>query len=198
MHSPASARCVGILLAAGSGTRFDATGRRNKLLADCGTGPVVVEAARRLLAAVPEVVAVVRADDHETARVLDAVGCRVSLIEHAGQGMSISLRHGLSCAAGARGWVVALGDMPFVQPATIRSLADALSAGANVAAPFRDGRRGNPVAFSHTHLPALMGLSGDRGARDLLATCFVTLVPVDDPGIFLDIDTAADLGAAPC
>lgn len=195
-HPASATGCVGILLAAGSGTRFDPAGHRNKLLADCGTGAVVAEAARRLLVALPEVVAVVRASDHETAHVLNAAGCRVSFLDTAERGMSVSLRHGLTCAADAQGWVIALGDMPRIRPATIRLLVDALAAGADIAAPFHEGRRGNPVAFSRTHLGALMRLSGDRGARALLAAYPVTEVPVDDPGIFLDIDTAADLGAS--
>jgi molybdenum cofactor cytidylyltransferase len=56
-----------------------------------------------------------------------------------------------------------------------------------------DGRRGNPVGFGRVHLAALLALEGDQGARRLLQTCPVTEVPVEDPGIFRDIDTPADL-----
>jgi molybdenum cofactor cytidylyltransferase len=55
------------------------------------------------------------------------------------------------------------------------------------------GRRGNPVGFGRVHLQALLALQGDRGARGLLQSCPVTEVAVDDPGIFRDIDTPADL-----
>lgn len=185
---------VGILLAAGRGKRFDVSGRRNKLLAPCGSGSVVSEAARHLLAVLPEVIAVVRANDHETARVLKTAGCRVSFCSEADQGMSASLQQGLACAAGANGWVIALGDMPYVQPDTLRALTKALDAGADIAAPVHQGKRGNPVAFGRTHLPALMQLRGDQGARHLLAASPLTLIPVNDPGILFDIDTAADLG----
>jgi molybdenum cofactor cytidylyltransferase len=88
---------------------------------------------------------------------------------------------------------VALGDMPYVEVSTLRALADALAAGAGIAAPVLDGRRGNPVGFSAIYLDTLLALRGDEGARRLLQSCPVTEVPVADPGIFRDIDTPADL-----
>jgi molybdenum cofactor cytidylyltransferase len=88
---------------------------------------------------------------------------------------------------------VALGDMPFVEVSTVRALAAALAAGAGIAAPVMDGRRGNPVGFGALHLDALLALSGEEGARRLLRTCPVTEVPVRDPGIFRDVDTPDDL-----
>jgi molybdenum cofactor cytidylyltransferase len=88
---------------------------------------------------------------------------------------------------------VALGDMPHVAPATLHALADALAAGAPIAAPVMAGRRGNPVGFGRVHLDALLALTGEQGARGLLKTCPVTEIPVEDAGIFRDIDTPADL-----
>jgi molybdenum cofactor cytidylyltransferase len=104
------------------------------------------------------------------------------------QGLRHSLRNEEPAA-----WLVALGDMPHVAPATLSALADALAAGASIAAPVMGGRRGNPVGFGHVHLAALLALEGDQGARRLLQSCPVTEVPVEDPGIFRDIDTPADL-----
>jgi molybdenum cofactor cytidylyltransferase len=83
--------------------------------------------------------------------------------------------------------------MPYLRPGTIRALLDALRNGADIAAPMHDGRRGNPVAFSRIHLPDLLQLSGDVGARRLLQHYPVQLVEVDDPGIHLDIDRPQDL-----
>jgi len=88
---------------------------------------------------------------------------------------------------------VALGDMPYVDPDTLRRLADALAAGAGIAAPVLDGLRGNPVGFSAVHLDALLALRGDEGARRLLRTFPVTEMPVNDSGIFRDIDLPGDL-----
>lgn len=68
---------VGILLAAGRGRRFDPAGAKNKLLQPLDGLPVVVASARHLLAALPQVVAVVRADDDTTAGLLAALGCEL-------------------------------------------------------------------------------------------------------------------------
>ena len=189
---------VGILLAAGRGRRFDPQGLRNKLLQPlAGPDPVVVVSARTLLAAVSHVVAVVPPGDGGVGETLAALGCDVTVCPDADSGMAASLthaiRHSLGMAPRPQAWLVALGDMPFVEVSTVRALADALVAGAGIAAPVMDGRRGNPVGFGALHVDALLALSGDEGARRLLRTCPVTEVPVRDPGIFRDIDTPDDL-----
>ncbi|MFL6634266.1 MAG: NTP transferase domain-containing protein [Massilia sp.] len=190
---------VGILLAAGRGRRFDPAGVRNKLLQPLAGEPVVVASARKLLAAVPRVVAVVPPLDAGVGAQLAALGCDVTVCPDADSGMAASLTHAirlsLASAPAPRAWLVALGDMPYVDAATLRRLADALAAGAGIAAPVLDGRRGNPVGFGAVHLDALLALRGDEGARRLLLTFPVTDIPVDDPGIFRDIDLPGDLTA---
>lgn len=190
---------VGILMAAGRGRRFDPAGARNKLLQVLPSGdPVVVASARKLLAVMPRVVAVVPPDDGGVAALLAGLGCEVTVCAEADSGMAASLvhalRHSLSDADEAPdAWLVALGDMPHVAPSTLAALRDALAAGAPIVAPVHAGRRGNPVGFGRVHLDALLALQGDQGARRLLQTCPVTEVAVQDRGIFLDIDTPADL-----
>lgn len=190
---------LGILMAAGRGRRFDPAGLRNKLLQVLPSGePVVLASARKLLAAVPRVIAVVRPDDGGVAALLVGLGCEVTVCLDADSGMAASLVHALryslqDAAVLPDSWLVALGDMPRVAPSTLAALRDALAAGAPIAAPVHAGRRGNPVGFGRLHLDALLALQGDQGARRLLQTCPVTEVVVQDPGIFLDIDTPADL-----
>jgi len=187
---------VGILMAAGRGRRFDPAGERNKLLQTLPSGdPVVVASARKLLAALPRVIAVVAPGDGGVAALLAALGCKVTVCPDADSGMAASLVHALrhSLPDMPDAWLVALGDMPHVAPSTLAALRDALLAGLPVVAPVHDGRRGNPVGFGRVHLDALLALEGDQGARRLLQTCPVTEVTVQDPGIFLDIDRPADL-----
>lgn len=187
--------CAGILLAAGRGRRFDATGARNKLLARLPGGESVVAAsARTLLSILPDVIAVVPLDDGGVAGVLRALGCRVVVCAGADSGMAASLVHGLRASLpDAQSWVVALGDMPHVRAATIAALADAVREGADIAIPVYEGRRGNPVAFSARHLPALLSLEGDQGARGIVRANPVCEVDAGDPGVLLDIDTLSDL-----
>ena len=184
---------VGILLAAGRGRRFDPEGVRNKLLQELNGAPVVAASARNMLAALPRVVAVVRDDDDATAALLAQLGCEVTRCAQSDTGMAASLVHALRQVAQADGWLVALGDMPRVQPSTIVALRQAVEDGAAIAAPTYQGRRGNPVAFGRAHLPALLALAGDRGARGIVNNNPVNDVAVDDAGILLDIDTPSDL-----
>lgn len=189
---------TGILLAAGRGRRFDPQGRRNKLLQTLPGGDlVVVASARRLLSVCARVVAVVPPDGGGVAATLRALGCDVTVCPDADAGMGLSLAHAVRYSlqgdAASHGWLVALGDMPFVEPSTLQALADAIAAGAGIAAPLFDGRRGNPVAFGAIHRDALLILDGDQGARRLLTTCPVTPIEVLDPGILRDIDSPDDL-----
>jgi molybdenum cofactor cytidylyltransferase len=191
-------RIVGLLLAAGRGSRFGG----DKLMAAvpatpgavAGT-PVGVAACRHLAAALPEVVAVVRAGDALLAAALAAAGARVVECVRADEGMGASLACGVMAAADADGWVVALADMPWVRPATIAAVAAALAAGAGIAAPRFNEERGHPVGFSRHHGAALAMLRGDTGARDLVAAHRdeVTMLAVDDPGVLRDVDRPDDL-----
>jgi molybdenum cofactor cytidylyltransferase len=185
---------TGILLAAGRGRRFDPSGLQNKLLQPLANGdPVVAASARNMLAALPRVIAVVRPGEDKVASILGALGCEVRVCGDADTGMAASLTHAIDYSKGAEGWVIALGDMPHVQPATIAALAAAIENGARIAAPVHQGRRGNPVAFSRFHLPLLLALDGDQGAREILSSHSVTEVPVGDNGVLRDIDTPDDL-----
>jgi molybdenum cofactor cytidylyltransferase len=190
----AGAGFVGILLAAGKGSRFDPGGKQNKLLQPLPDGDVVVAAAaKHLLAVLPQVTAVVRPGADVVVNMLTALGCEVTVCPSADSGMGESLVHAISAKADASGWLIALGDMPFVQPSTMQALIAALKQGAGIAAPSYHGRRGNPVAFGRRHLPDLLQLGGDQGARSLLQSLPMVDVPVDDAGIILDIDTPSDL-----
>lgn len=192
-----SGKIAGILLAAGRGRRFDPTGEKDKLQQILPDGTMVaIAAAKHLLASLPMVVAVVRSNNPELASRLADSGCRVSLCESADEGMAVSLVHALSKASEAGGWIIALGDMPFVQPTTIAALHAALKGGAGIAVPTCNGRRGNPVGFSRIHLNELLRLRGDEGARRLLTSCVVTEVETGDAGILRDIDTAEDLAVS--
>jgi molybdenum cofactor cytidylyltransferase len=188
---------VGILLAAGRGRRFDPSGSRNKLLEplpSAGGEPVVAVSARAMLAVLPKVIAVVAPGDGAVAQVLRSLGCDVTVCPQADDGMAYSLAHAVrQSLPAAQTWLIALGDMPYVSASTIRALSDAVSAGATIAVPVHDGRRGNPVAFGAGCLFDLLALQGDAGARRLLQRHPVTEVEVDDLGIFQDIDQPTDL-----
>lgn len=183
---------VALLLAAGSGTRFGG----DKLLHPLADGtPLAAHAARRLREAGLAVTAVVRAADARLRAVLLAEGCVVTECPDAAAGMGHSLAHGVRATPDAAGWLVALGDMPSIRPATIAAVAAAVAGGASMAAPRHRGERGHPVGFAARHHAELARLSGDAGARQLMHThrAAVTMIDVDDPGVLYDVDRKTDL-----
>lgn len=183
---------VGVLLAAGAGTRFGG----DKLLARLPDGtPIGVWAARTLRSAVDRGLAVVRPGDVTLARLLEAEGLDVAVFSDADEGMGASLAFGVAAVPDADGWIVALADMPFVRRETVETVVGMLRAGAWIAAPSRRGRRGHPVGFSRGLFPELNRLEGDRGARVLLeqVPSRVETFESEDEGIFLDVDTLRDI-----
>jgi molybdenum cofactor cytidylyltransferase len=187
---------TGILLAAGLGTRFDPSGLHNKLLAPLPDGsgtPVVFQSARRLLAVVPEVIALVRPGAEKLADVLNEAGCNVIFSLDAERGMGATLAAAVRASSEAEGWLVALGDMPWIEPASIEAVARPLDAGEALVAPFYRGKRGHPAGFGMVYRDALMALDGDAGARGIFAANHPFSVDVDDPNVLRDIDLPGDL-----
>ncbi|HEU4644508.1 MAG TPA: NTP transferase domain-containing protein [Burkholderiales bacterium] len=185
-------RFVGLLLAAGSASRFGADKLQHPLPHGVA---IAVQAARHLKAEVPRVVAAVRPGAQETARALAAEGCEVVVCERAAEGMGASLACAAQAAGDADGYLVALADMPFVRPSTIAAVRDALAGGAVIAAPYFRARRGHPVGFAGRLRSALAALAGDAGAKSVLDAHAAQLVkvPVGDPGALRDIDRPSDL-----
>ncbi|RSF02513.1 nucleotidyltransferase family protein [Achromobacter aegrifaciens] len=189
---------VGILLAAGRGSRYAAPRPgADKLLAPRPQGARVAAAsARTLRAAVDMVVAVVRPGSAALAGLLRAEDCVVLETDRAEEGMGASLAAAAQYLQGLPGTpatvLVALADMPWIQRASLASVLEALR-DAPMAAPSYQGQRGHPVGFRGDLLAQLAALRGDEGARRLLKGPGLQLVPVDDPGVLRDVDTPADL-----
>lgn len=178
---------VGVLLAAGASQRFGSDKRWHRL-AD-GT-PMALEAARRLRAACPDSVAVIRPGDDELATALSELGLRVVVCPTASLGMGHSLVAGIAASREATGWLVALADMPAIASASYGAVRDALGGGAPLARTAYAVRHGHPVGFSARFRGELLALQGDRGGKTILDAHrdVLTICPVDDPGVLVDID----------
>lgn len=103
------------------------------------------------------------------------------------------------------GIVIALADMPCVKATTLERLVEytgtlvANDASSRfIVAPHFNGKRGHPVIFSRHFSEQLIQLKGDKGARELIVAHAdaLHLVPTNDKGVVLDIDTPFDMARA--
>lgn len=186
-----------IVLAAGQGERFRqvAGADKDKLLADCtGRDGAVRSVIEHVLVNLPakagKRVVVTTADRPQVIRMAQAYGFEVVLIESTGMGDSIAA--GVAACPQPGGWLIVLGDMPFILPLSIERVIAGMAAD-TISVPVHDGEYGHPVAFAGSFGPALMALSGDRGARPLFASARVVEVEVDDPGVLWDVDVPQSL-----
>jgi CTP:molybdopterin cytidylyltransferase MocA len=189
---PSSGRVAGLVLAAGSGSRFGRpkalvaldgellVDRAVRLLVDGGCAPVLVVlgAAADEVRAATELPHVVVAPEWET-------------------GMGASLRAGLAhLPRDVDACVVALVDQPLVGAEAVTRLRAAHGAGAVAAVATYAGRPRNPVLLDRSVWADVAGAAtGDEGARAWLRAHAdrVTAVRCDGTGSPYDIDTPDDL-----
>lgn len=185
-------KIIGLLLAAGSATRFGSDKLAHRLLHGV---PIAAQSARHLRTGVDRVVAVVKPGAASLEKLLKDEHCEVAICENAAEGMGASLACAARAAGEADGYVVALADMPFVRPSSIAAVRDALGGGATLCAPYFRARRGHPVGIGGVFFERLLQLRGDEGARKLLAENDKLLkkIAVGDPGVIRDIDRPEDL-----
>jgi molybdenum cofactor cytidylyltransferase len=182
-----------VVLAAGKGSRFN--GSAHKLEQGLGDLSVLDNTLRNAIESrLPVVVVVTQALAAGAARIVAARDVVVVPQALAAMGMGHSIAAGVAARADAPGWLLLPGDMPMVKPATLLAVAAALGQHP-VAYAQHQGRRGHPVGFAAELYSELMMLSGDEGARRLIARYPAIGVDVDDPGVLLDLDTEADLVA---
>lgn len=166
---------VGILLAAGRSVRFGAD-KRQALFRGL---PLIEHAARAMRQA---------RLDHRIVVGAPLAGFQVVDV----QGLqSDSLRAGVQAALGAQRILIALADMPLVDAALLDEVvANCPPGGASAA---QDGGPPMPPAcFDVALFPALLELSGDRGAGALLRGLAPSCI-VPAPGKLADVDRPEDL-----
>jgi molybdenum cofactor cytidylyltransferase len=186
-----------IVLAAGKGSRF--LGPEHKLEQSLGSSTVLGTTLGHAISSQLQVVVVTTEALADVARRSVAARDVIVLPEadapgQLGLGMGYSISAGVNARPDASGWLVLPGDMPLVQPATLQAVARELAQHAVAYAQYK-GRRGHPVGFSAELYSELATLSGDEGARRLIARYPAYGVEVDDAGVLVDVDTLADLAS---
>jgi CTP:molybdopterin cytidylyltransferase MocA len=210
---PTGGRVVGVLLAAGAGTR---AGRPKALVRDPDGTPWLERGCAALLDGGCDVVVVVLGARAGEARGLVPADPRL-LVVVAGdwaEGLAASLRAGLAAAAGpevaralaeaadgagggaeeARCALVSLVDLPGLPPAAVARLLD--GEGARSASALRQavfgGRPGHPVVIGRDHwAPLAATLHGDSGARSWLHAHGAERVDASDLWDGADVDRPA-------
>lgn len=184
-----------LLLAAGSARRFGTDKRRAAL--PNGSTILTQTCTRALKSGLPVLVCLGDERDTSLVQQLQALGAKTRFCDQAHLGMGHTLACGVTSVREADGVLVALGDMPYIQPSSYRAVADALSPG-TISVPECDGKAGHPVGFSRPFFTALASLTGDRGAKAIIDQNprTVTRVALHDQGIFADIDKPGDLARA--
>jgi molybdenum cofactor cytidylyltransferase len=185
---------VGVLLAAGAGTRFG--GAVPKPLVPFRGRPLLSWPLGALRAGrVEEVVVVLGAEAEAVAAGVDLGDAHVVRCDGWAEGLSASLRAGVDAAArtfGADAVVIALADQPLLSGAAIARVVAARKPGTfdTIRATYA-GVPGHPTVLEASTFADVAALRGDVGARDLAAR--LRLVACDGLGRPDDVDTPAAL-----
>jgi molybdenum cofactor cytidylyltransferase len=191
-------RVAALVLAAGASSRMDGC---NKLLCEVDGVPMIERAVRAAV-------------DSRCAQVVVVTGWQADRIEAALASMPVSIVRNPDYAAGLAGSLrrgmaslpdeidaalIQLADMPWISAGHIDRLIDAFDpAEPMIVVPMRAGRRGHPVLWPRRFFEQIGRLTGDVGARELLArnASQVRAVAFDSDAIFEDVDTPEQLAQA--
>lgn len=187
----------GILLAAGFGRRFQAeqNAEADKLLTHLPQQdkPMLWHSANALMTALPNSLAVLQPHQTQRGALLREMGFTIVESESAAKGMGYAIADGVEASKTAKGWLIALADMPYIRAELIKKVSESVKTHTSIVAPIFNGKRGQPVAFGAAWFSHLSALHGDEGARALLKTETIDFVSWHDDSIHRDIDTRADM-----
>ncbi|MGY3111935.1 molybdenum cofactor cytidylyltransferase [Pantoea eucalypti] len=176
-----------VVLAAGLSRRFRQQAGEHKLLADLEGKPVLQHTLEHAAASGLDLFVVTRPD----ASAIHTLCTQATLVLCNSGGLGESIAAGVHASRDYDGWLIALGDMPFVTAESYRAVSAAL-ADAMIVRPWIEGRPGHPVGFQQQCYPMLSVLQGDAGPQAMVKSQAVRL-PLQDRGCLCDIDLPADL-----
>lgn len=190
-----ASRTAAVILAAGMATRF---GQTKQLLMWQGQ-PLVAHVAQIALARCHRVLVIVGHEGEQVAKAVAHLPVEVVWNEQFAQGQGTSVAAG--AAALLAGFIFPfVGEVFFMladQPLVTSELLDSLQRARGlhkIVLPRYQGKRGNPVLFDHSLLPALSEAKGDVGGRALFERYGheVIWLETEDGAVLRDIDTPED------
>ena len=188
-----------IVLAAGQSRRMG--GGKNKLLAEFDGEPLIRRSVRNAVqSSAGPVIVVTGHMEQEIRKALEGLDALIVHNADFAEGLSTSLKCGIRALPDdCDGVLVMLADMPGIDTKSIDELVSAFDPGSgkSIILPTASGKRGNPVIWSRDYFPLLCQLTGDVGARHLLAENedAVHEVDIGDDAV-IDVDTPEALAAA--
>ena len=190
-------RIAAVILAAGRSQRM---GLDHKLLADVRGSTLLRHVVRTALRSNAHPIHVVVG--HRSAEIMRSLaGHNVAFVTNPNyvQGLSTSMQAGLSSLPDdCDGAIIMLGDMPDIEPALIDRMISAFEPkeGRGIVVPVSGGKRGNPVLWGRDYFAAMAEVSGDTGAKPLLALNADAIVEIPaSEAVHTDIDTPEALAA---
>jgi len=180
-------KTAAVVLAAGASRRL---GRPKQTIVLSGE-TLLERAVRVAMEAELSPVIVVVHPEGDFGHSLQQRGCLIVVNEDAQEGMATSIRRGVNAAKMLRaaGAVLMTCDQPGVRPAHLQALC---AQPGTVTGSGYAGKVGVPAYFPAASFAALMELSGDAGARELLRGARA----VHDEALALDVDTEEDVAKA--
>ena len=187
-----------LILAAGQSRRM---GKRNKLLAEINGKAMLRHTAETALKS--KAAGVFGVTGHDRGKI-EAMFNDLDIPSFHNpdyaDGLSSSLKTGFRALAEKYdGILVCLGDMPLVSADLFDTLIDAFDTeeGRAIIVPTFKGKRGNPVLIASQYKNDILTLTGDIGAKSLIAEneSHVFNVEADQDSIFTDVDTPDALSA---
>lgn len=180
-----------LVLAAGHGRRFGGC----KLSASFAAEQTVLGQVLDSIKPLQAPVCVVTSHSKKTVLQL-ALDKRVNVIEmpQDSVGLGASIAYGVGATQHWGGWILCLGDMPWISPSIYRQVWELACEGdAGQVAPMISRRRGHPVFFNKHYGKRLCLLTGDTGAASVIDPLVLTTFPVVDAALFKDVDRPEDL-----
>ncbi|HSG55542.1 MAG TPA: nucleotidyltransferase family protein [Paracoccaceae bacterium] len=185
-----------LILAAGGSTRMGPG--RDKLLEAVAGQPLLARAIGQACATGAQVFVALPGPDHPRTALRLGSCAQAVYVADAAEGMAASIRAGVAALPAQIDAVMILpADMPEVTGDDLQTVMDGFVAGHGKAiaqACSDDGRPGHPVIFPRRCFAALTRLSGDRGAKSLLAgdSLPVRQIPLPAAHALTDLDTPQD------
>lgn len=182
-----------LILAAGSSSRMRGG---DKLLEPVDGQPLLARITAAALATGCPVTVALPPDRPAREDCLRGMGLRRVTVPDPQLGMAASLRAGLAALPRPAPLLLLLADLPEITAEDLRAVLaawretpDALLRGATA-----DGRAGHPVGFPPDLWPELLQLSGDQGAREVVARHKdrLRLLPLPGQHATTDLDTPED------